>query len=38
MSTGPLAVVGGLIGGVITVIYLWEREWRRALASQRPQY
>jgi hypothetical protein len=33
-----LAVVGGIIGGAIVVVLIFEREWHRALAGHRPQY
>jgi hypothetical protein len=33
-----LAVTGGIVGGALVVMFIFEREWRRALASHRPQY
>lgn len=38
MTEKLLAVAGGILGGALVVIFIIEREWRRALASQRPQY
>lgn len=38
MTERLLAVAGGILGGAIVVIVLFEREWRRALAGHRPQY
>ena len=38
MDERLLAVLGGVIGGALVVLIVFERAWRQALAGQRPQY
>lgn len=38
MDERLLAVAGGVVGGALVVLLVWERLWTRALAGQRPQY